>query len=82
MPKIDLSVPAALIWLPEGETPTADSFGPEQLSLEDAVDRSAAEDQDDKIPWIKSQGTILSWSDTAQLRSGLRAMKRFGATRS
>jgi hypothetical protein len=25
--KLNLSVPAALIWLPDGDTPTADKFG-------------------------------------------------------
>jgi hypothetical protein len=75
MPKIDLSRPAAIIWLPEEEMPTVEAFGPESLSLEDAVDLSGREGEDGRLPWIKSEGAILSRSMIAQLRSGLRAMR-------
>jgi len=84
MPTLNTAAPAALIWLPEAEKPTAENFGPEIMILEDAVDQTSAEEDahSDQLPWIKTQGQILGLSEIAQLKCGLRATRMFGAPRS
>jgi hypothetical protein len=84
MPTLNTAATAALIWLSEGQKPTAASFGPETMILEDAVDRTTAEEDahPDEWPWIKTEGKILGLNDIVQLKSGLRAVRTFRATRS
>jgi hypothetical protein len=61
MPKINTTAPAALIWLPERQKPTVASFGAENMALEDAMDRTTADEDahPDELPWIKTEGNIL-----------------------
>ena len=62
---LDMSAPAALVWLPLGERPAADSFGPEEWVLEDAMDR-ASMGEPGKAPWIKIGDSILEPGEIAK----------------
>ena len=81
--QVDMSASAALIRLPEEQTAMSDDFGPQTLVLEDAVDRVTAEEPDhpDEKPWIKTDDGIIGLNEIAQLRVGLRTMRRFNASR-
>jgi hypothetical protein len=81
MPAIDPDAPAALIWLPPGETATAGTFGKVQSwTLEEAVKHALQVAHDhDKVPWIKVGDDILGPDGLRQVASALRAMGMFGA---
>jgi hypothetical protein len=75
--------PAALVWLPRGQTPTKDIFGPENLSLEEAVHRvSSDESEDGKVAWIKMKwGKILEPSEIANFDIFFRVCRGLGVRR-
>jgi hypothetical protein len=71
--KLNLSARAALIWLPEGETPTADKFGPSIYSVEEALER--IREASPKVPWIQTEEITLDPVQIAQAQMGLRLMR-------
>jgi hypothetical protein len=74
--------PAAFVWLPRGQTPTKDTFGPENVGLEEAVHRvSSDESEDGEVACIKTEGKILESSEIAKLDIFFRVCRGFGARR-
>ena len=71
---LDMNAPASLIWLPLGDRPTAETFGPDDWFLEDAIDRASA-GEPGKAPWIKIGEWILEPRDVAQVFMDLRAAR-------
>jgi hypothetical protein len=93
--RIDPDAQAVMIWLPSGETPTAEAFAfslekvrpppPSQepepwWKFEDAVMHAIVVMRNhDKVPWIKVGDQIFGPSEITQAASGIRAMRKFGA---
>lgn len=81
-PSAKSRAPAAFVWLPRGQTPTKDTFGLENLGLEEAVRRvSSDESEDGEVAWIKTQGKILEPNEIAKLDIFFRVCRGFGARR-
>ena len=82
---------AILVWLPEGENPDLDNFGPQMVfpppspnpeawwCLEDAINYASGADRGDhkKVPWIKTGDAILGPDQISRAHSVLRAARNF-----
>ena len=93
MIKLDMNASAVLVWLPKGETPTADSFDPTEVQpppypnpspwwlLEEAIifAREVDDQTHGKMPWIKTGDTVLGPDQIIHAYSGIRATKAFDA---
>jgi hypothetical protein len=81
-PSAKSRAPAAFVWLPSGQTPTKDAFGPENLDLEEVVHRvSSNKSEDGEVAWVKTEGKILEPSEIAKLDAFFRLCRGFGDRR-
>ncbi len=84
--EVDLIAAAVLVWLPRGEVPTIESFGPGRIEppptpnpepwwlLRDAIVHAREVSRaHDKVPWIKTGGTLLNEEQIFQAYLELRA---------
>jgi len=84
--ELDMMAAAALIWLPRGEVPTIGSFEPDRIEpppasnpetlwlLRDAIVHACEVSRvHDKVPWIKTGGTLLDEDQIFQAYLELRA---------
>ena len=84
--QLDLTVPAQLIWLPQGQRATAELFAaassdpnPEVgWTLEDVVSHVAGAVQEhDQQPWALAGGYIFGPDSLSQAWTGLRAIQKY-----
>jgi hypothetical protein len=92
--KLNMQASAVLVWLPEGEIPTIDSFpdnvepppspNPEPWwSLADAIVYARDVDRTghNKVSWIKTGDTLLSQEEIFRAYSGILAARAFDDAR-
>jgi len=87
---LNMRASAVLVWLPDGEYPSHDSFGPQLVQpppsptpeswwcLEDAIVYVNQADRDHrKVPWIKTGDVMLGPDQISRAYSMLRAARNF-----
>jgi hypothetical protein len=87
---LNMRASAVLLWLPEGENPTLETFGPKLVQpppnpnpepwwrLEDAIVFAQETHRDhEKVPWIKTGDAILAPDQISRAYSALGAARKF-----